>query len=167
MCWHLVQNCWVEIPPYLEGQAPDRSVCLTSFTHWMCPSPYSALTVQRPGVTLTGERYREDVGPWSRLRVSLSSCVREMDPEQRLMAALYYWDSKWSIASLGICSSISAGGFVHIHIPVPGGDRLPASCLGRWRLRKVKRSAKARLFFLWSNQKTCTNIATRKFLYTW
>lgn len=31
-----------------------------------------------------------------------------MVPEQRLMAALYYWDSQWSIASLGLCSSISA-----------------------------------------------------------
>ena len=51
-CWHLVQSCSVEIPPGLEGQAPD---CLTSFTHWMCPSPYSALTMQSTGVILTGE----------------------------------------------------------------------------------------------------------------
>ena len=141
----LASGCWVEIPPGLEGQAPDRSVCLTSFTHWMRPSPYSTLTVQSPGVTLTGEWYREDVGPWSRLRVRLFSCVGEMGPEQRLMAALSYWDSKWSIASLGLCSSISTGGFVHIYVPVPGRDRLPTSCLGRRRLRKVKRSAEARM----------------------
>ena len=32
-----------------------------------------------------------------------------MVPEQRSMAALYYWDSQWSIALLGLCSSISTG----------------------------------------------------------
>lgn len=29
-CWHLVQSCSVEIPPGLEGQAPD---CLLDFIH--------------------------------------------------------------------------------------------------------------------------------------